>query len=201
MSPNAKGKVVIDELPENDDQGAKVEGQVHVESPSKNMKHVNDEPIGEYMSLILFWSKNDTFSQSIQGVKLGIPKEDGSTDIQEAPTSVHIDEMNGVREATTSVEKTSTILKDATTPRVNNDDQQLNELFNNLIDNLIRTDEDDAEYEGDGESEEGNLKYKKDDESQESDPKYEEGDESQESDPEYEEDGKQIEDEDQVDDI
>nr|KAJ0184843.1 hypothetical protein LSAT_V11C900494740 [Lactuca sativa] len=40
MSPNAKGKVVIEELPENDDQGAKYEAEVHVESPLRNMNHV-----------------------------------------------------------------------------------------------------------------------------------------------------------------
>ena len=62
MSPNAKGKVVIEELPENDDQGAKYEAEVHVESPLRNTNHVNDEPIGEYMSLILFGSKIDALS-------------------------------------------------------------------------------------------------------------------------------------------
>ncbi|XP_052622315.1 uncharacterized protein LOC111885906 [Lactuca sativa] len=62
MSPNAKGKVVIEELPENDDQGAEVEGQVHADSSMKNVNHGNGEPIGEFMSLILFGSKNDSFS-------------------------------------------------------------------------------------------------------------------------------------------
>ncbi|CAH1437236.1 unnamed protein product [Lactuca virosa] len=41
-----EGKVVIEELPENDDQGAKVEGQVHADSPMKNVNHGNGEPIG-----------------------------------------------------------------------------------------------------------------------------------------------------------
>ena len=36
MSPNAKGKVLIEELPENNDQ----EAEVHVESPLRNMSHL-----------------------------------------------------------------------------------------------------------------------------------------------------------------
>ena len=44
------------------------------------------------------------------------------------------------------------LLKDATIPPANNDDQKLNELLDKLMENLIGSDEDDAEYEGDGES-------------------------------------------------
>nr|KAJ0185603.1 hypothetical protein LSAT_V11C900463570 [Lactuca sativa] len=58
ICPNVKVKVVIEVLPENNDQGVEVEAEVHVESPLRNMNHVNDEPIGEYMSLILFDSKS-----------------------------------------------------------------------------------------------------------------------------------------------
>ncbi|CAI9304374.1 unnamed protein product [Lactuca saligna] len=43
MSPNAKGKVVIEELPEYDVQ----ETKVHVESSLGNMNHVNDEHIDD----------------------------------------------------------------------------------------------------------------------------------------------------------
>ncbi|CAI9279653.1 unnamed protein product [Lactuca saligna] len=43
---------------ENDDQGAEVEAEVHVESPLRIMNHVNDEPVGEYMPLILFGSRS-----------------------------------------------------------------------------------------------------------------------------------------------
>ncbi|CAI9269817.1 unnamed protein product [Lactuca saligna] len=79
MSLNAKGKVVIEELPENDDQGAKYEAEVHVESPLRNMNHVNDEPIGEYMSLILFGSKTDAFSPEYRRGRFGNSKrEEGS---------------------------------------------------------------------------------------------------------------------------
>ncbi|XP_052623814.1 uncharacterized protein LOC111889772 [Lactuca sativa] len=69
------------------------------------------------------------------------------------------------------------------------------------MENLIGSYDDNAEYEGDGESEEGNQEYEEDDESQESDPNFEEYDESENSDPGYEEDERQIEDEDHVDDI
>ncbi|XP_052624735.1 uncharacterized protein LOC128132269 [Lactuca sativa] len=93
------------------------------------------------------------------------------------------------------------LMKKATTPPVNNADEKLNELFDNLMENLIGSDDDNAEYEGDGESEEGNQEYEEDDESQESDPNFEEYDESENSDPEYEEDERQIEDEDHMDDI
>ncbi|CAI9266137.1 unnamed protein product [Lactuca saligna] len=136
MSPNAKGKVVIEELPENDDQGAEVEGQVHADSPMKNVNHGNGEPIGEFMSLILFGSKNDSFSPEYRRGRVGnskigesscskrlnldyidevvhISKEknddlDGSTNVQEAATCVHIDEMDGVREAANVVQEAST---------------------------------------------------------------------------------------------
>nr|KAJ0195313.1 hypothetical protein LSAT_V11C700377770 [Lactuca sativa] len=74
MSPNAKGKVVIEELPEKDDQGAEVEAEVHVESPLRNMNNVNDEPIGEYMSLILFGSKSDAFSPEYRMGRVGNSK-------------------------------------------------------------------------------------------------------------------------------
>ncbi|CAI9278279.1 unnamed protein product [Lactuca saligna] len=47
MSPNAKGKVVIEELTENDDQ----EAEVHVESSLRNMNRVNDEPIDDINEL------------------------------------------------------------------------------------------------------------------------------------------------------
>nr|KAJ0224767.1 hypothetical protein LSAT_V11C100036930 [Lactuca sativa] len=137
MSPNTKGKVVIEELPENDDQGAEVEGQVHEDSPLKNVNHGDGEPIGEFMSLILFGSTNDSFSPEYRRGRVGnsnigesscskrlnldyidegvhISKEknddqDGSTDVQEAETCVHIDEMDGVREAATVVQEASTI--------------------------------------------------------------------------------------------
>ncbi|XP_052624780.1 uncharacterized protein LOC111898031 [Lactuca sativa] len=69
------------------------------------------------------------------------------------------------------------------------------------MENLIGSDDDNAEYEGDGEYEEGNQEYEEDDESQESDPNFEEYDESENSDPEYEEDERQIEDGDRMDDI
>nr|KAJ0213473.1 hypothetical protein LSAT_V11C400168770 [Lactuca sativa] len=230
MSPNTKGKVVIEELPENDDQGAEVEGQVHADSPMKNVNHGNGEPIGEFMSLILFGSKNDSFSPEYRRGRVGnskigessctkrlnldyidevvhISKEknddlDGSTNVQEAATCVHIDEMDGVREAANVVQEASTFDEEGyNTPPVNNADEQLNELFDNLMENLIGSDDDNAEYEGDGESEEGNQEYEEDDESQESDPNFEEYDESENSDPEYEEDERQIEDEDHMDDI
>nr|KAJ0202613.1 hypothetical protein LSAT_V11C500266050 [Lactuca sativa] len=208
MSPNAKGKVVIEELPENDDQGAEVEGQVHADSSMKNVNHGNGEPIGEFMSLILFGSKNDSFSPEYRRGRVGnskigesscsnrrnldyidevvhISKEknddlDGSTNVQEAATCVHIDEMDGVREATNVVQEASTFDEEG---------------YNTPLD------DDNAEYEGDGESEEGNQEYEEDDESQESDPNFEEYDESENSDPEYEEDERQIEDEDHMDDI
>nr|KAJ0212314.1 hypothetical protein LSAT_V11C400220460 [Lactuca sativa] len=229
MSPNAKGKVVIEELPKNDDQGAEVEDQVHADSTSKNMNLGNGAPIGEFMSLILFRSKNDSFSPEYTRGRVGNSKigegscskrlnldyidegvhiskeknddQDGSTDVQEASTYVHIDEMDSVREAATVVEEASTVDEGCYNTPVNNADQQLNEIFDNLMENLIRSDEDNAEYEGDGESEEGNQEYEEDDESQESYPQYQEYDESQDSDPEYEEDEKKIEDEDHVDDI
>nr|KAJ0203661.1 hypothetical protein LSAT_V11C500255500 [Lactuca sativa] len=51
------------------------------------------------------------------------------------------------------------------------------------MENLIGSDDDNVEYEGDGESEEGNQEYEEDDESQESDPNFEEYDESENSDP------------------
>ncbi|CAI9280018.1 unnamed protein product [Lactuca saligna] len=161
------------------DLGAEVEGQVHADSPMKNVNHGNGELIGEFMSLILFRSKNDSFSPEYRMGRVGnsnigesscskrlnldyidegvhISKEknddqDGSTDVQEAATCVYFDEMD--------------------------------------------------EYEGDGVSEEGNQEYEEDDESQESDPNFEEYDESENSDPEYEEDERQIEDEYHVDDI
>nr|KAJ0193317.1 hypothetical protein LSAT_V11C800438100 [Lactuca sativa] len=160
MSPNAKGK-----------------GQVHVESPSKNMNHGNDEPIGEFTSLILFGSKNDSFSPEYTRGRVGNSKRgEGScskrlnldyidegvhiskeniNDQDEAATSIHIDEMDGVREVATAIKEAST---------------------------------DNAEYEGDGEFEEGNLEYEEDGESQESDLQFEEDDDSQDSDPDYEED-------------
>ncbi|CAH1451374.1 unnamed protein product [Lactuca virosa] len=122
---------------ENDDQGAEVEGQVHADSPMKNVNHGNGEPIGEFMSLILYGSKNDSFSPEYRRGRVGnsnigesscskrlnldyidegvhISKEknddqDGSTDVQEAATCVHIDEMDGVREAATVVQEASTV--------------------------------------------------------------------------------------------
>nr|KAJ0217442.1 hypothetical protein LSAT_V11C300145940 [Lactuca sativa] len=139
MTPNAKGKVVIEELPENDNQGAEVKGQIHVESPSKNTNHGNDEPIGEYMSLILFGSKNDTFSPEYtrgrvgnskigegsfskrlnlegidESVRISNEKNDdkyGSTNVLEATTSIHVNEMDGVREAATGVEEASNVFE------------------------------------------------------------------------------------------
>mgnify|MGYP001555212323 CR=1 FL=1 len=137
MSPNVKGKVVIEELPENDDQGAEVEGQVHADSSMKNVNHGNGEPIGEFMSLILFGSKNDSFSPEYRRGRVGNSKigesscsnrlnldyidevvhiskeknddQDGSTNVQEAATCVHIDEMDGVREAANVVQEASTV--------------------------------------------------------------------------------------------
>ncbi|CAI9290722.1 unnamed protein product [Lactuca saligna] len=137
MSLNAKGNVVIEELTENDDQGAEVEGQVHADSPMKNVNHGNGEPISEFMSLILFRSKNDSFSLEYRRGRVGnsnigesscskrlnldyidegvhISKEknddqDGSTDVEEAVTCVLIDEMESVREAATIVQQASTV--------------------------------------------------------------------------------------------
>nr|KAJ0213097.1 hypothetical protein LSAT_V11C400216750 [Lactuca sativa] len=137
MSPNAKCKVVIKELPENDDQGVEVEVQVHADSPMKNVNHGNGEPIGEFMSLILFGSKNDSFSPEyrrgrVKNSKIGesccskrlnldyidegihISKEknddqDGSTNVRKAATCVHIDEMDGVKEVATIVQEASIV--------------------------------------------------------------------------------------------
>ncbi|CAI9276482.1 unnamed protein product [Lactuca saligna] len=190
MSPNAKGKFVIEELPENDNQGAEVEGQIHVESPSKNMNYGNDEPIGEYMSLILFGSKNDTFSPEYTRGRVGNSKRgEGSCSkrlnleeimrmftYQMKRMMINMVQLMFRRQQLLFIlmrwmvlgrlqmvlKRHQMLLKDATIPHVNNDDQQLNELFDNLMKNLIGSDEDDAEYEGDGEP-------KKDDESQEVD--------------------------------
>ncbi|CAI9296381.1 unnamed protein product [Lactuca saligna] len=229
MSPNAKGKVVIEELPENDDQGAGVEGQVHADSPMKNVNHGNGEPIGEFTSLVLFGSKNDSFSPEYRRGRVGnsnigesscskrlnldyidegvhISKEknddhDGSTDVQEAATCVILVRWMMLGRLQLLFKRHQLLMKDATTPLVNNDDEQLNKLFDNLMENLISSNDDNADYEGDGESEEGNQEYEEDDESQESDPNFEEYDESENNDPEYEEDERQIEDEDHMDDI
>ncbi|CAI9276169.1 unnamed protein product [Lactuca saligna] len=106
MSPNAKGKVVIEELPENDDQGAEVEGQVHADSPMKNVNHGNGEPIGESSC-----SKRLNLDYIDEVVHISKEKNDdldGSTNVQEAATCVHIDEMDGVREAANVVQEAST---------------------------------------------------------------------------------------------
>ncbi|CAI9280173.1 unnamed protein product [Lactuca saligna] len=210
MSPNAKGKVVIEELPENDDQGAKYEAEVHVESPLRNMNHVNDEPIGEYMSLILFGSKTDAFSPEYRRGRVGNSKrEEGSCskrlnleDIDDLKEKENTNEgVKEVHEAATVVEGcynpfTSNIANVGdemigvhdndhidgcyNTPPIN-DDEQYNELFDNLMENLNGSDEYVEEYEGDVESEESDEEYEKD-----------EGDDH---------DGKQSENEDKVDDI
>ncbi|CAI9289134.1 unnamed protein product [Lactuca saligna] len=107
MSPNAKGKVVIEELPENDDQGDEVEGQVHADFPIKNVNHGNGEPIGESSC-----SKMLNLDYIDEGVHISKEKnddEDGSTDVQEATTCVHIDEIDGVREAATVVQEASIV--------------------------------------------------------------------------------------------
>nr|KAJ0213576.1 hypothetical protein LSAT_V11C400159250 [Lactuca sativa] len=128
MSPNAKGKVVIMELPENDDQEAKV----HVESPLRNMNRVNDEPIDD-----------------IDELKEKIVDQDATTCVMDNIG----DEMTGVQDATTMLQL---LIEDATTP-LTNDVEQFNELFDNLMDNLIRSEEDDFEYEED------DAKYEEDD--------------------------------------
>nr|KAJ0193417.1 hypothetical protein LSAT_V11C800400910 [Lactuca sativa] len=128
MSPNAKGKVVIEELPENDDQWAEVEAEVHVESPLRNMNHVNDEPIGEYMYLILFGSKSDAFSPEYRRV------EDND----------HIEGCYNTLPV--------------------NDDEQYNELFDNLVDYLLGSNEDAEEYERDDGSQKHDEEYEKDEE-------------------------------------
>ncbi|CAI9283649.1 unnamed protein product [Lactuca saligna] len=210
MSPNAKGKVIIEELPENDDQGAEYEDEVHVESPLRNMNHVNDEPIGEYMSLILFGSKSDAFSPEYKRGRVGNSKrEEGSCrkrlnleDIDDLKEKENTNEgVKEVHEAAIVVEGcynpftlNITNVGDEmigvhdndhidgcyNTPPIN-DDEQYNELFDNLMENLIGSDEDVEEYEGDDESEESDEDYEKD-----------EGDDH---------DGKQSENEDKVDDI
>nr|KAJ0210839.1 hypothetical protein LSAT_V11C400209020 [Lactuca sativa] len=60
MSPNAKG--------------AEYEAEVHVESPLRNMNHVNDEPIGEFMSLIIFGTKSNEFSPEYRRGRVGNSK-------------------------------------------------------------------------------------------------------------------------------
>nr|KAJ0206039.1 hypothetical protein LSAT_V11C500259080 [Lactuca sativa] len=191
MSPNAKGKVVIEELPENDDQGAEYEAEVHVESPLRNMNHVNDDPIGEYMSLILFGSKSDAFSPEYRRGRVGNSKRrEGSCskrlnlkDIDDLKEKENTNEgVKEVHEAATVVEGcykpfTSNIANVGdemigvhdndhldgcyNTPLIN-DDEQYNELFDNLMENLIGIDEDVEEYEGDDESEESDEEYEKD---------------------------------------
>nr|KAJ0205714.1 hypothetical protein LSAT_V11C500271470 [Lactuca sativa] len=183
MSPNEKGKVVIEELPENDDQGDEYEAEVHVESPLRNMNHVNDESIGEYMSLILFGSKSDAFSPKYRRGRVGNSKrEEGSCgkrlnleDIDDLKEKENTNEgVKEVQEAATVVEGcynpfTSNIANVGdgmirvhdndhidgcyNTPPIN-DDEQYNELFDNLMENLVRSDEDVEEHEGDDESEE-----------------------------------------------
>ncbi|CAI9284144.1 unnamed protein product [Lactuca saligna] len=113
MSPNAKGKVIIEELQENDDQGVEYETEVHVESPLRNMNHVNDEPIGEYMSLILFGSKSDAFSPEYRrGRVRNSKRREGSCikrlnleDIDDLKEKEHTNEgVKEVQGATTVVE-------------------------------------------------------------------------------------------------
>ncbi|CAI9286001.1 unnamed protein product [Lactuca saligna] len=175
MSPNAKGKVVIEELPENDDQGAKYEAEVHVESPLRNMNHVNDEPIGEYMSLILFGSKTDAFSPEYRRGRVGNSKrEEGS-----CSKRLNLEDIDDLKEKENTNED-EMIDGCYNTPPIN-DDEQYNELFDNLMENLNGSDEYVEEYEGDVESEESDEEYEKD-----------EGDDH---------DGKQSENEDKVDDI
>ncbi|CAI9266701.1 unnamed protein product [Lactuca saligna] len=175
MSPNAKGKVVIEELPENDDQRAKYEAEVHVESPLRNMNHVNDEPIGEYMSLILFGSKTDAFSPEYRRGRVGNSKrEEGS-----CSKRLNLEDIDDLKEKENTNED-EMIDGCYNTPPIN-DDEQYNELFDNLMENLNGSDEYVEEYEGDVESEESDEEYEKD-----------EGDDH---------DGKQSENEDKVDDI
>nr|KAJ0201882.1 hypothetical protein LSAT_V11C600316930 [Lactuca sativa] len=88
MSPNAKGKVVIEELPVNDDQEAEVQDEVHGEYPLRNMDHVNDEPIYEYMSLIIGNSKKSEGSCSMRLNLDGIDELKEKTADQDATTCV-----------------------------------------------------------------------------------------------------------------
>ncbi|XP_042756583.2 uncharacterized protein LOC111909211 isoform X1 [Lactuca sativa] len=195
MSPNAKGKVVIEELPENDDQGAEYEAKVHVQSPLRNMNYVNDEPIGEYMSLILFGSKSDAFSPEYRRGRVGNSKRgEGS-----CSKRLNLEDIDDLKEKENTNEGVKEVHEAATvgdemigahdndhidgcynTPPIN-DDEQYNELFDNLMENLIGSDEGVEEYEGDDQSEDNDEEYKKD-----------EGDDH---------DGKQSENEYKVDDI
>nr|KAJ0217714.1 hypothetical protein LSAT_V11C300139290 [Lactuca sativa] len=191
MSPNAKGKVVIEELPENDDQGAEVEAEVHVESPLRNMNHVNDEPIGEYMYLILFRSKSDAFSLECRRGRVGNSNRcEGSCskrlnleDIDDLKEKENTDEgVKEVQEASTIVEgcykaftSNNANVEDEmigvhdndhiegcyNTPPIN-DDEQYNELFDNLMENFLGSSEDAKECEGDDESEESDEDYEND---------------------------------------
>ncbi|CAI9264792.1 unnamed protein product [Lactuca saligna] len=186
MSPNAKGKVIIEELPENDDQGAKYEAEVHVESPLRNMNHVNDEPIGEYMSLILFGSKTEAFSPKYRRGRFGnSKKKEGS-----CSKSLNLEDIDDLKEKENTNEGVKEVHEAATvvegcynpfTSNIANVGDEMIRLFDNLMENLIGSDEDVEEYEGDDESEENDEEYKKD-----------EGDDH---------DGKQSENEDKVDDI
>nr|KAJ0219453.1 hypothetical protein LSAT_V11C300139830 [Lactuca sativa] len=187
MSLNAKGKVIIEELPENDDQGVKAEAEVHVESPLRNMNHVNDEPIGEYMSLILFGSKSDAFSPEYKRGRVGNSKRgEGSCskrlnleDIDDLKEKENTDEgVKEVQEAATVVEG---CYKPFTSNIANVGDGMIGVQDNDHIEGRYNTPPDAKEYEGDDESQESDEDYEKD-----------EGDD---------EDGKQSESEDQVDDI
>nr|KAJ0213156.1 hypothetical protein LSAT_V11C400190450 [Lactuca sativa] len=182
MSPNAKGKVVIEELPENDDQGAEYEAGVHVESPLRNMNHVNDEPIGERGRV-----------GNSKGGGCSCSKRLNLEDIYDLKEKENTNKgVKDVQEATTVVEGcykpfASNIANDNdhidgcyNTPPINHD-EQYNELFDNLMENLLGSDEDVEEYEGDDEFEDSDEEYEKD-----------EGDDQ---------DGKQSENEDKLDDI
>nr|KAJ0218325.1 hypothetical protein LSAT_V11C300130270 [Lactuca sativa] len=56
----------------NDDQETEVQFEVHVESPLRNINHVNDETMGEYMSLILFGHKIDALRGRIRSSQIEI---------------------------------------------------------------------------------------------------------------------------------
>nr|KAJ0211905.1 hypothetical protein LSAT_V11C400212900 [Lactuca sativa] len=195
MSPNAKGKVVIEELPKNDDQGVEYEVEVHAESPLRNMNCVNDEPIVKVM--------HSHQRLNLEGVELGIQKEgkvlididdlkekentnEGVKEVQGAATVVKgcykpfTSNIANVGYEMIGVQDNDHIDGCYNTPPIN-DDEQYNVLFDNLMENLLGSDEDVEEYEGDDESEESDEEYEKD-----------EGDDQ---------DGKQSENEDKVDDI
>nr|KAJ0186122.1 hypothetical protein LSAT_V11C900504390 [Lactuca sativa] len=72
MSSNAKVKVVIEELPEDDVQ----ETEVHVESSLGNMNHVNDEHIGVELVKLMFSHQSMEGGTCINDVYVGNEPKD-----------------------------------------------------------------------------------------------------------------------------